>query len=103
MLASADNSVSFSVVSFWEIVVKFRIGKLPLPEAPSTYVPRQRKRHRIAELPLHGEAVSHLEKLPAHHRDPFDRMLVCQAIEAGLTLVTSDPLIQAYPVKTLWQ
>lgn len=96
------NEVWLSAVSFWEVVVKYELGKLPMPEPPARYVPRQRERHSIEPLPLREEAIVHLGHLPDHHRDPFDRMLVCQAIEHEMMLVTGDPLIRAYPVKTLW-
>lgn len=98
-----ENAVWLSVVSFWEILVKHQLGKLPLPEAPFTYIPKQRERHAIDSLGLDEKAVSHLPKLPSLHRDPFDRMLVCQAIEHDLSLVTSDELVQSYPVKILWR
>jgi PIN domain nuclease of toxin-antitoxin system len=102
VIRSSENDVWLSAVSFWEILVKHHLGKLPLPEPPSAYVPKQRKRHGIRSLALRERAIAHLPKLPALHRDPFDRMLVCQSLEHGLTLVTSDPALSAYPVKTLW-
>lgn len=101
-IRAPENDVWLSVVSFWEILVKHQLGRLPLPEPPSSYIPRQRKRHGISSLALREKAMSHLPKLPPHHKDPFDRMLVCQSLEHGLVLVTSDPLLRAYPVKTLW-
>ena len=101
-IRSAENDVWLSVVSFWEILVKHQLGRLPLPKPPSSYISRQRRLHRIASLPLHERAMAHLPKLPSIHRDPFDRMLVCQSIEHNLLLVTSDRALHAYPVKTLW-
>lgn len=99
---SPENDVWFSVVSFWEILVKHQLGKLPLPEPPFSYIPKQREIHRIDTLQLEERAVAHLPKLPALHRDPFDRMLICQAIEHDLSFVTSDAVVQSYPVKILW-
>ncbi len=101
-IRSPDRDVWFSVVSFWEILVKHELGKLPLPESPATYIPKQRERHGFHSLPLDEAMVGLLAKLPALHRDPFDRMLVCQAIEHGLAILTPDSVIHAYPVKTLW-
>lgn len=95
------NDVYLSVVSLWESVVKYQLGKLPLPFPPEKYLPEQRERHLITSLPLHEASVSFLPQLPDLHRDPFDRMLVCQALQRNLTLVTSDAKIQAYPVKVL--
>jgi PIN domain nuclease of toxin-antitoxin system len=102
-IRSPGNEVLLSVVSFWEILLKNRLGRLVLPESPATYIPRQRKRHRIDSLDLTESAVSHLARLPDRHRDPFDRMLVCQAIEHGLTIVTPDESVRSYPVKTDWE
>ncbi len=101
-IRSSENDVWLSAVSLWEIAVKHQLGRLPLPEPPSSYIPKQRKRHGIASLALRERVIGHLPKLPGLHKDPFDRMLVCQSLEHGLILVTSDPLVRAYPVKTLW-
>jgi PIN domain nuclease of toxin-antitoxin system len=96
------NQVYFSSVSAWEIAVKHSLGKLPLPESPARFIPFQRERHEIEALPLDEVSVLSLPKLPELHRDPFDRMLLCQAIANGLDLVTPDPLITQYPVRVLW-
>ncbi len=101
-IRSSENDVWLSAVSFWEILVKHHLGRLPLPEPPSSYISKQRKRHGIASLALRERVIAHLPKLPALHKDPFDRMLVCQSLEHRLILVTSDPLVRAYPIKTLW-
>jgi PIN domain nuclease of toxin-antitoxin system len=92
------NAVFLSPVSLWEALVKYRLGKLPLPASPEIYLPEQRRRHRIETLPLDEPSVARLAGLPDLHRDPFDRMLVCQALEHGLTLATVDPAVRAYPV-----
>jgi PIN domain nuclease of toxin-antitoxin system len=101
ILQEPANDVYLSVVSLWECIVKYQLGKLPLPLPPQTYLPEQRERHRVASLPLNEANVSYLAQLPDLHRDPFDRMLVCQALHRDLTLVTVDAKIQAYPVKVL--
>ena len=95
------NEVFLSVVSYWEICVKHSLGKLPLPDSPERYVPVQREKHRIASLSLDEAAVAKLVGLPLHHRDPFDRMLICQSLAHDLHFASSDPLIQQYPVKLL--
>ena len=99
---AAENDVRLSVVSLWEILIKHTLGRLSLPEPPAAYIPRQRERHRIDSLPLVESAIAHLAKLPHTHSDPFDRMLICQAIEHDLTLVSSDRAIHAYPVRVMW-
>ena len=101
-LRNPDNTVYLSVVSLWEAIIKYQIGKLPLPESPASYFPTHRERHQIANLPLDEASVARLTILPAIHRDPFDRMLICQAIEHNLTLVTVDEAISSYPVTVLY-
>jgi PIN domain nuclease of toxin-antitoxin system len=96
------NEMLLSAVSVWEISVKYALGKLPLPSAIERFIVEQRERHGLAALPLNERAVLHLHKLPALHRDPFDRMLICQAIEHDCLLLTPDPLITQYPVRTRW-
>ncbi|MEG5016637.1 MULTISPECIES: hypothetical protein [unclassified Microcoleus] len=68
-----------SAVSVWEAIVKYQLGKLPLPEHPATYLPKQRYLHQIVSLALHESSVAQRAKLPLLHRDPFDTMLICQA------------------------
>ncbi|MBK5929486.1 type II toxin-antitoxin system VapC family toxin [Halochromatium salexigens] len=96
-----SNTVFLSPVSIWEALVKYRLGKLPLPASPEVYLPEQRRRHRLASLPLDEPSVARLTSLPDLHRDPFDRMLVCQALQHRLTLATVDPAIRAYSVPVL--
>lgn len=100
--SNPSNEVYLSAISAWEIAIKNALGKLPLPSPASVFVPHERERHRVETLPLGENAALALTRLPDLHRDPFDRMLVCQAIMGGLTLVTPDPLITQYPVATLW-
>jgi PIN domain nuclease of toxin-antitoxin system len=95
------NQVFLSTISFWEISLKHSLGKLPLPQPPAQFIPLQREKHFIAPLALDEAAVAQLAGLPALHRDPFDRMLVCQAQAHGLTLASSNPLIRQYPVALL--
>ena len=100
-IRDANNEVYLSMVSLWEAFVKHRLGKFPLPHPPETYLPTQRARHQIASLSLDEESIRHLATLPSVHRDPFDRMLVCQALEHGLSIVTVDPVFGAYPAPIL--
>jgi PIN domain nuclease of toxin-antitoxin system len=95
------NPVYLSVASVWEAVIKYALGKLPLPEPPAEYMPRQREAHQIASLPIEEAALAHLASLPALHRDPFDRILVAQALQHGMTVATLDDAILAYPVSLL--
>jgi PIN domain nuclease of toxin-antitoxin system len=96
------NEVHLSAVSAWEIAVKHRLGRLPLPQTPARFVSERRLRYRLVALPLDEESALHAALLPDLHRDPFDRALVCQAIVHGMLLLTPDPLVAQYAVRTLW-
>jgi PIN domain nuclease of toxin-antitoxin system len=95
------NEVYLSAASVWEAVIKYALGKLPLPEAPAEYLPRQREAHRIAALAVEEGAFIHLAGLPLLHRDPFDRIIIAQALQHGLELATVDGAVRAYPVPLL--
>jgi PIN domain nuclease of toxin-antitoxin system len=96
-----DNDVYLSVVSLWEVIIKYSLGRLPLPHPPETYVPIQRVRHQIDSLALEEASIQRLATLPSLDRDPFDRMLVCQAMEHQLAIVTVDDAFEGYPVPIL--
>jgi PIN domain nuclease of toxin-antitoxin system len=104
LIADPRNEVYLSAISLWEILVKHQAGRLELrqPVEPARFYAAQREAHRISPLPLEEEAVAQLTKLPNLHRDPFDRMLICQAIAHGLAVLTPDAAIQRYPVRTVW-
>jgi len=99
-----DNEVFLSVASSWEIAIKHRSGKLRLPNdmTPADFIPEARRRHGIDVLPVREEDSFVLVKLPPIHHDPFDRMLICQAIANQMIILTPDPLITQYPVLTRW-
>jgi len=103
-IADSNNEVFLSAASIWEITVKHLSGRLELrkPVDPATHYSAQRQAHGIAPLPVDEAAVSYLPRLPDIHRDPFDRMLVCQAMAHELVVVTPDKAIGQYPVTTLW-
>jgi PIN domain nuclease of toxin-antitoxin system len=84
------------------IAVKNALGKLSLPSPVDFFIREQRLRHEIAELYLDESSVLHLPKLPSLHKDPFDRMLVCQAVNSDMLILTPDPLIRQYPAKVIW-
>ena len=102
LFQNTSNAVYLSSVSVWEIIVKHQMGKLPLPSAADDFIKQQCEKHFVKYLSLDEKAVFNLSRLPNHHRNPFDRMLVCQAIAYDLTILTSDKLIMQYPVATVW-
>jgi PIN domain nuclease of toxin-antitoxin system len=90
-----------SVVSVWEAVIKNGLGKLPLPGPPAIYMPEQRRLHEIEALDIDELSMPFLADLPLLHRDPFDRLLIAQARQHGMTIATVDPEVIAYPVSVL--
>jgi PIN domain nuclease of toxin-antitoxin system len=97
-ISDPANDAWLSVASVWEAVIKSQLGKLPLPGPAETYLPEGRDRHGISSLPIDETTIKALASLPPHHRDPFDRVIVAQAIQHGCTLVTADAALKAYPV-----
>lgn len=102
LIVDPGNEVYLSAISAWEIALKQERGNLVLLEPAFSYVPKQRRTHGYLELPLDESAALRSGRLPAVHKDPFDRMLVCQAIEHGLVILTPDAHINQYPVRTVW-
>ena len=94
--------LSLSIASVWEILIKVRSGKLNLPRPAGPYVLRKLAENGIEMLPISIDHLLALERLPMHHRDPFDRMLIAQSLEENLPIVTSDPLFARYDVRLIW-
>ena len=102
LFADPANEVFLSSISTWEISVKYALGRLPLPESPERFIPTQRKQHCVETLLLEDSATLHLVRFPELHKDPFDRMLICQAMIHGMVIMTPDALILQYPVPSTW-
>jgi len=102
LFVDPDNEVFLSVVSCWEIAVKHAAGKLTLPEPPAKLVPACRELYGLASLWLDEESALYAGRLPKLHADPFDRMLICQAITQLMPILTPDELIAQYPIRTIW-
>ena len=101
-IGNAANEVLVSAVNGWEIAIKSRLGKLPLPQSPDLFMARMVQQHAFNVLPITLTHAVQEHHLPSHHSDPFDRLLVAQAQLEKLTLVTNDTLIEKYEIKTLW-
>lgn len=93
-----DHEILFSLVSIWEISTKRSIGKLKLDGATADFARTLVTEHGFRQLPVELHDICRAETLPMHHRDPFDRLLIAQAIESGAIAVTDDPHWQNYPV-----
>ncbi|MBI4373716.1 MAG: type II toxin-antitoxin system VapC family toxin [Deltaproteobacteria bacterium] len=102
-IMDGDCEVVLSVISIWEAIIKQLAGRLSLPAPAGEYLVGQRERHGISSLELSESSLPFLAKLPNHHRDPFDRILICQAMDIGAVILTPDRAIRQYPVKTYWE
>jgi len=97
-----QNTLLLSVVSVWEMQIKLQLGKLKLNLSLHEIVESQRQTNGIEIMPITLEHVLALENLPDYHRDPFDRLLVAQAIVEEAILISADPNITRYPVQVVW-
>lgn len=101
LLADESNEVLLSAASSWEMAIKYRLGRLPLPEPPETYVPSRMRRSGTTPVPVEHAHALRVAELPDHHRDPFDRLIVAQAQLLSTPVVTADAQLSAYDVQVL--
>jgi PIN domain nuclease of toxin-antitoxin system len=97
-----DSELFLSAVSAWEVALKHSLNRLTLPSTPQQFVPEARERFSVTALAIDEDTALHVGRLPYLHRDPFDRLLVAQAIVHGLVLLTPDESLRRYPARTLW-
>ena len=101
-LQDSENRLQLSIASLWEISTNLANGRLKLPDRNIDYILGFMERWRIELLPVRVEHIRAAAKLPFHHGDPFDRMLVAQANIEGLRLVSSDEKVKMYRVDIFW-
>lgn len=102
-LISDENNIIFvSHATVWEMAIKSAIGKLDLPEAAGTFVQKQCKLNRFQLLPISFAAIAMVETLPAHHHDPFDRLLVAQCLDIKLPIISADAMLSKYRITRIW-
>lgn len=98
-----QNSVLFlSLVSVWEIQIKTQLGKLALELPLTELITSQQQSNNLQLLPIQLDHILALEELPDHHRDPFDRLLVAQAMIEQLSILSADTILTGYPVQRIW-
>lgn len=100
--AIASSERFLSVASVWELLIKARSGRLPLPAPAGKYLTAQMHANGVSVLTVELDHVLQVESLPMNHRDPFDRILIAQAIAEGWPIITSDRDFQKYPVRVIW-
>lgn len=98
---NVENTILLSPVSSWEIAIKHSLGKLSLPEKPSDFVASRMERDHIESLPIHHSHTLRTADLPFHHKDPFDRLLIAQAIVEGIPIMTADSNFDLYDVEVM--
>ena len=101
-LLESDADLLLSIASLWEIAIKVNLQKLTLPDAYETFIPHQIQVNSIEILPIAIEHLAVAVKLPLHHRDPFDRLLISQAIAEQVSIISIDQKFDNYAVDRLW-
>lgn len=102
LLQDPNNTLLLSVVSIWEIQIKNQLGKLQLRIPLAELVESQRQANMIEILPISLTHVLALDRLPLHHKDPFDRLLIAQANLESATLVSQDEMLSRYSIQLIW-
>jgi PIN domain nuclease of toxin-antitoxin system len=102
LIADPDCEVFVSIVTVWEIAIKAGLGQLEMPVDLGGFLRRELARNGFETLPITFEHAVAARNLPPHHRDPFDRLLICQSHVEMLGLVSADPALAAYGADVVW-
>jgi PIN domain nuclease of toxin-antitoxin system len=102
VMRNPANELFLSVASAWEIAIKVNLGRLRLPDRPDRFIPGQLMKNAIEPLPVEMSHALYVSRLPAIHRDPFDRIIIAQSILEKMPVVTRDTDIAKYKIKTVW-
>jgi PIN domain nuclease of toxin-antitoxin system len=102
VLTNGAEEIYLSAASSWEIAIKTKLGKFKLAEPPGYYVPKRLAEQGIQPLSITQRHSLKVYDLPLHHYDPFDRLIIAQALDEGMVILTSDRAFTKYPVQLLW-
>ncbi len=102
LITAGNNEILLSVASLWETAIKVSTGRLPIPEPLDFFFSEHLGQNRIGLLAIEPKHVLAVAQLPFHHRDPFDRLLITQALTEGIPLVSADSAFDSYGVERLW-
>jgi len=102
LIEEANNERYLSVASVWEITIKSSLGRLTVPTPPTTLIREHVWANAIDLLAITPDHFDTLHTLPYHHKDPFDRLLIAQAMQEGMLLATKDQAFNAYDVQVTW-
>jgi len=101
-LLESDVGLWLSTASLWEIAIKNSLGKLELPNSYAQFIPEQLARNDLEILPITPNHINGIINLPFHHRDPFDRLLIAQAIIEEVPIISKDKIFDSYPIQRIW-
>ena len=102
IFSDTDNELFFSMASFWEICIKVSIGKLQLSDNWDTLIKDELTYNSIKLLPISEPHCLQVIQFPFYHRDPFDRLIIAQAVVEEMQIMTADNIFSQYEVKTIW-
>jgi PIN domain nuclease of toxin-antitoxin system len=102
VIRDGKNTLFLSAASSWEISVKWRMGLIRFPGPPGEFLADQLLKQRIETLPVQHAHACKLAELATHHENPFERMLIAQALVEGIPIVTPVPEFRRYPAKLIW-
>ncbi len=102
LIEDANNQPLLSIASLWEMAIKTSLGKLSLARPFDQLIPEQMRHNGVDALTITFDHIAAIVELPFHHRDPFDRLLIAQALVEQIPVVSADPVFDAYAVERLW-
>ena len=102
LIADGNNEIFISAASAWEIAIKTARGRLTLPEDPTRYVSNRLSLHGFQALPVQIHHAVQVYKLPLHHADPFDRLVIAQSQIESMSLISADMEIRKYEIEVIW-
>jgi PIN domain nuclease of toxin-antitoxin system len=102
LITNPSHEIEISPATYWEIAIKISLGKYSLSEPLDAFMEREMAANQFRILPIEPRHVAPLTDLPFHHRDPFDRLIIAQAMAEQIPVVSADTAFDAYPVKRLW-
>lgn len=102
IIAESRNQIFLSTASVWEIIIKANLNRLKLPDNPEKFITKQISLNQFKPLNIDLNHVLYINRLPPHHCDPFDRILIAQSSVEKMPILTKDPLFEKYHVSTFW-
>jgi PIN domain nuclease of toxin-antitoxin system len=102
LISDSNNEINVSPASYWEIAIKISVGKYSLSEPLDAFIDREMAANDLQILHIAPQHAAIVSTMPFHHRDPFDRLIVAQAIVEQTPIISGDPVLDAYGVTRLW-